>query len=101
MTAMLQTRALPSRRRTGGSTGAYCSCGLLARTAAERGEATSRRLAVLAAVSLVLALSGGPLATLAAPSAPPAAAPDNSIVLQPFRSGLTELVFITNAGDGS
>jgi glucose/arabinose dehydrogenase len=76
---------------------------------------TSRRSFVLLAWAVVLALAltlggAGDLADLpgaqvqtiaAAPLLAPAAAPDNSIVLQPFLSGITSPVFITHAGDGT
>jgi glucose/arabinose dehydrogenase len=72
----------------------------------------SRRSWVLAAVSIVLAFAsalgadGGipdahPQRVLAAPLDAPLAAPDNSIVLQPFLSGFSFPVFMTHAGDGT
>lgn len=68
----------------------------------------ARRSCVLAAWSIVLAfvaaigteagfLSTDPQRTLAAPLA----APDNSIVLQPFLSGFSFPVFMTHTGDGT
>lgn len=69
----------------------------------------TRRSCVLAALSIVLALASalgtadGPpsRSTLAAPLDAPLAAPDNSIVLQPFLSGFSFPVFMTHAGDGT
>jgi glucose/arabinose dehydrogenase len=72
----------------------------------------SRRSWVLAAVSIVLALTtvlgtdGGipnahPQRALASPLDAPLAAPDNSIVLQPILSGFTFPVFMTHAGDST
>jgi len=54
----------------------------------------------------VLGTDGGlpgarPSTALAAPPTGPLAAPDDSIVLVPFLSGLTSPVLITHAGDGS
>ena len=70
------------------------------------------RSRLLAALSIVLALAsvlgaaGGlpsphPRTTLAAPLDAPLAAPDDSIVLQPFLSGFTQPFFMTHAGDGT
>jgi glucose/arabinose dehydrogenase len=72
----------------------------------------ARRSYVLAALGIVLAFTSvfgadgnlpsvRPRTTLAAPLAGPMAAPDNSITLQPFLSGLSAPVLITHAGDGS
>ena len=72
----------------------------------------SRRSRVLAVLGVVLALAsimggdGGlvgasPPQTLAAPLGAPPAAPDNSIVLQPFLAGFSFPVFMTHAGDGT
>jgi len=70
---------------------------------------TSRRPFVLLAWAMMLALAAALApATAGLPgegtqtiTAAPLAAPDNSIVLQPFLSGLTSPVLIANAGDGS
>jgi glucose/arabinose dehydrogenase len=43
----------------------------------------------------------GPDRTLASPLDSPPAAPDNSIVLQPFLSGFGRPIFMTHAGDGT
>jgi glucose/arabinose dehydrogenase len=80
---------------------------------APRGSRVSAKACFRATWAIVLALASvlgpgdaglpGPRSAsiAAAPLAAPAAAPDNSIVLQPFLSGLSGPVFITHAGDGS
>src|SRR5438876_8007682 len=74
---------------------------------------TSRRLPVSTVWSVALALAAvlgaggvglpGERAEIvsAAPALAPAAAPDNSVVLQPFLTGLSSPVLITHAGDSS
>src|ERR1043165_3154986 len=74
-----------------------------------RGCRVSRRsfpvatLAIVLAAMLVLGASGESVIGWSPPgaSAAPLAAPDTSIVLQPFLSGLSSPVLITNAHDGS
>jgi glucose/arabinose dehydrogenase len=86
-----------------------------------RGDGVSSRVAALATWVVLLSLvsafglgdvgqsvgrpelaSAAPLPVpIAGPVSGPLAAPDNSIVLQPFLSGLSAPIFITHAGDGS
>ena len=68
----------------------------------------TRRSCVLAALSIILALTsalgpdvGRSRSMLAAPLDAPMAAPDNSIALQPFLSGFNQSIFMTHAGDGT
>jgi glucose/arabinose dehydrogenase len=69
----------------------------------------SRRSGIALVCALVLMLApalglgaAGPLGERSAlVSAAPLAAPDNSIILQPFLAGFTQPGFLTNAGDGT